>query len=77
MKLQLVRQKQTPTLLEADFANKLIQTVNSIQNSRGSGQVVVNVDGDGRMTIGLRGGTKDVLICENGEPVEITILTAG
>lgn len=67
----------TPTMLEAEKANELIDAINEVMQSRGVDPILLRVDGAGRMTVEIPDFTAiEVTLCRNGEPVEGRILFA-
>jgi len=70
LKLPRVTRGQAPTLLDAERANQLIDAVNALIESKGTGGIKVTVEGSGRLVID--GGADDfinVALCQNGVTV--------
>jgi hypothetical protein len=51
LKLPRVTRGQAPTLLDAQRANQLIDAVNALIESKGTGGIKVTVEGNGRLVI--------------------------
>ena len=53
--IETLTQGSTPTLLQAEKGNELIEYVNSLMSSEGEEPIDVEVDTDGKMTVKLNG----------------------
>jgi hypothetical protein len=67
-KIKRLRSGATPTLLDADKGNELIDRINGMLSSRGIGPIKVAVAEDGEMTVSFEARPMVVVLCVDGQP---------
>ena len=74
--IETLTQGSTPTLLQAEKGNELIEYVNSLMSSEGEEPIDVEVDSDGKMTVKLNGDytTQELSVCVDGGVQTFTFL---
>jgi len=72
-KIEKVIKGQSPSLLDANKANELIEKINGLLSSRAQDPLSLKVDSDGSMNLNVALSPLEVTMCVNGTPAKRVI----
>jgi len=72
-KIEKVIKGQSPSLLDANKANELIEKINGLLSSRAQDPLSLKVDSDGSINLNVALSPLEVTMCVNGTPAKRVI----